>query len=183
MSITVAGSLYTGNYNFLVISSAWMLFENGLSAYTTETNNINQVNFYTDELSPLSVLMGDGMYLTVIPFTCTTTLSTFTMWIDNLHMPYHYDLPNYYIYVISPSSNQMISYNVFEMTNANVFYATPLNSLTFDCDDVYLGALNTRCTVVFGTQNPLKADGSITLVFAGMNVATDTCHVYLPNGT
>lgn len=90
-----------------------MLFENGLSAYTTETNSLNQVNFYTDELSPLSVLMGDGMYLTIIPFTCTTTLSTFTMWIDNLHMPYHYDLPNYYIYVISPSGNQMISYNVF----------------------------------------------------------------------
>ena len=105
------------------------------------------------------------------------------MWVDDLHMPYHYNLPNYYIYVLSSSSNQMASYNEFEMTNANIFYETPLKSLTLSCTDNYLGALNTICTIVFGTQNPLKADGVITLVLNGMNIATDVCEVFLPNNT
>ena len=183
VSISVAGTLPTGNHNFLVISSAWSLFENGKSAYTTATTGLSNPTFYTDHLSPLSVLMGDGMYITVIPFTCSSTIYSFTMWIDNLHMPYHYNLPNYYIYVLSSSSNSMASYNSFEMTNADIFYETPLKSLTFTCDDNYLGVLNTICTATFGTQNPLKADGVITLVLSGMNVATDVCHVYLPNGT
>lgn len=69
------------------------------------------------------------------------------------------------------------------MTNANTFYQTPLKSLTLSCTDNYLGALNTICTIIFGTQNPLKADGVITLVLNGMNVATDVCEVFLPNGT
>ena len=49
--------------------------------------------------------MGGGMYLTVIPFTCSGLLSTANLWIDNLHMPYHYNLPNYYIYLLEPSAN------------------------------------------------------------------------------
>lgn len=183
VSITVTGNINTGSHNFLVISSAWSLFENGIATYTSATTAMANPTFYTDHLSPLSVLMGEGMYITIIPFTCSSYLSTFTMWVDNLHMPYHYNLPNYYIYLLEPSSNTMASYNVFEMTNANVFYETPLKSLTFTCRDNYLGVLNTICTVTFGTQNPLKADGTITLVFSGMNIATDVCHVYLPDGT
>ena len=183
VSITVKNSLPTGSHNFLVISSAWSLFENGVSSYTTGTNALSNPTFYDTELSPLSVLMGDGMYMTVIPFTCSPSLSTFTMWIDNLHMPYHYDLPSYYIYMFEPSNNRMQSYNVFEMTNAGIFYEAPLKSLSLSCTDNYLGALNTICTIIFGTQSPLKADGTITLVLSGMDIATDVCHVYLPNGT
>ena len=98
-------------------------------------------------------------------------------------MPYHYNLPNYYIYVLEAGSNTMSGYNSFEMTNAGVFYETPLKSLTLSCQDNYLGVLNTKCTILFGTQNPLKADGVITLSLSGMSIATDVCHVYLPNGT
>lgn len=36
---------------------------------------------------------------------------------------------------------------------------------------------------MFGTQNPLKADGRVRMVFRGMNVATSTCSIALPNGT
>ena len=69
------------------------------------------------------------------------------------------------------------------MTNAGVFYETPLKSLTLSCQDNYLGVLNTKCTILFGTQSPLKADGIITLSLSGMSIATDVCHVYLPNNT
>lgn len=46
-----------------------------------------------------------------------------------------------------------------------------------------MGVNNTQCTIIFGTQNPLKADGKITMVFSGINVATNTCSIALPNGT
>jgi len=45
------------------------------------------------------------MYMTVFPFTLNPSLTFFTFYLDNLHMPYHYDLPNYYIYVISDSNS------------------------------------------------------------------------------
>ena len=79
VSVTVAGTLPTGSHNFLVISSAWSLFENGISFYNAATSGSSNPTFYDDELSPLSVLMGDGMYMTVIAFTCSPSLSTFTM--------------------------------------------------------------------------------------------------------
>lgn len=41
-----------------------------------------------------------------------------------------------------------------------------------------LGVKNTICTINFGTQNPLKADGKLRLVFSGMTVATDVCSFY-----
>lgn len=63
---------------------------------------------------------------------------------NKFHMPYHYDLPNYYIYTFNPSGN-MASYNVFEMTNGGIFYEAYLKSLTLSCLDNYLGVKNTEC--------------------------------------
>ena len=77
----------------------------------------------------------------------------------------------------------MVSYNAFQMTNAGIYYESPLKSLTLSCVDNYLGALNTICSVVFGTQHPLKADGRIKLQLNGMSIATNICHVYLSDGT
>lgn len=48
-------------------------------------------------------------------------------------MPYHYDLPNYYIYVISNGNNDMVASNQFEMTNQGIFYEAYLKSLTISC--------------------------------------------------
>jgi hypothetical protein len=69
------------------------------------------------------------------------------------------------------------------MTNANVFYVSPLKSLTISCLSNALGVQNTICTIVFGTQHPLKADGKIRIVFSGMTVATDVCQVLHTNLT
>lgn len=69
------------------------------------------------------------------------------------------------------------------MTNQGIFYQTYLKSLTIQCQQNFLGVKNTICSIVFGTQNPLKADGKITMVFNGINVATSTCSIFLPNGT
>ena len=51
------------------------------------------------------------MYMAVFPFQLTASLSFFTFFLDYLHMPYHYDLPNYYIYVIGDSTANNDGYN------------------------------------------------------------------------
>jgi hypothetical protein len=129
--------------------------------------------------------MSQGMYLTAIPILYTSVGAAndqFSIMLDNVHMPYEYDLPNYYIYFINsgntPNGNWMSSSNQFLMTNAGIFYECPLKALTISCLNNALGVKNTICTIVFGTQNPLKADGKIRLVFSGMTVATNVCNFY-----
>ncbi len=53
-----------------------------------------------------------------------------------------------------------------------------MKSLTITCLNNALGVKNTICTIGFGTQNPLKADGKIRIVFAGVTVATNVCSFY-----
>jgi hypothetical protein len=129
--------------------------------------------------------MSQGMYLTAIPILYTsvgTAANQFSIMLDDVHMPYEYDLPNYYIYFIdsgnTPNGNLMSVSNQFLMTNAGIFYECPLRSLTISCLNNALGVKNTICTIVFGTQNPLKADGKIRLVFSGMTIATNVCKFY-----
>ena len=52
------------------------------------------------QAQPVSVYMGGGMYLTVIGFKYHgAASSSFSIQLDNVHMPYDYDLPSYYIYL------------------------------------------------------------------------------------
>lgn len=57
------------------------------------------------------------MYLTIIPIIYATTgaPNTFKIMLDDVHMPYEYDLPNYYIYFIhsgdTPNGNTMVTSN------------------------------------------------------------------------
>jgi hypothetical protein len=51
-------------------------------------------------MAPLSVYMGSDMYLTVIPYKFSGAANPFIMYLDNVHMPYNYDLPNYYIFAL-----------------------------------------------------------------------------------
>ena len=99
VTVTVSSNGITNGLNFLVITSNWYLFENGKSVYSGTYSN---PTMGYDERSPLSSYMNDNMYMTVIPFECSGCASTFTFDIDQLHMPYHYDLPNYYIYILRP---------------------------------------------------------------------------------
>ncbi len=68
------------------------------------------------------------MYLTLIPILYITSgaATSFNITLDNVHMPYDYDLPNYYIYFIdsgnTPNGNIMSVSNEFIMTNADIFY-------------------------------------------------------------
>lgn len=78
------------------------------------------------------------MYMSVFPFDCSGCANSFTFSLDDLHMPYHYDLPEYYMYILSPNG-VIKSYNELEMTSGNVFYESFLNSLNFNCVDNYLG--------------------------------------------
>lgn len=43
--------------------------------------------------------------------------------------------------------------------------------------------MNTYCTIIFGTSNPLLANGYIRLSLSGMTVDTNICYLSLTNGT
>ncbi len=140
VSVAVSSSTVTTNQlSFIVISSSWSLFENDKSAYSATPTATPNVQFFSGEICPLSVKMSSGMYITVFPFKITSATASFNLSLDTLHMPYHYDLPNYYIFVISGSLNNMISSNQFEMTNQGIFYETNIRSLTINCLENYLG--------------------------------------------
>ncbi len=57
-----------------------------------------------NESTPLGFYYASNMYLTVIPFSYVTYQTAFTFYLDNAHMPYSHDLPNYYIYAIQQST-------------------------------------------------------------------------------
>ena len=67
--------------------------------------------------------MANNMYLTVIPFSYTTTSqSTFNFWLDKAHMPYTYDLPNFYIYIARQSDRRVTVANELLMANGGTLY-------------------------------------------------------------
>ncbi len=66
------------------------------------------------------------MYLTVIPFTYVASQTTFTFHLDQVHMPYTYDLPDFYIYTVRNSDWQIYSSNALIMANGDTLYESPL---------------------------------------------------------
>jgi hypothetical protein len=185
VSVTVVNSgIQLGGKSFLLLSTQWSFFENGVSTLSSTTLSMTTpATFGSNNLSPLSVYMTGGMYLTVIPFTYISSTSPFTFWLNNVHMPYNYDLPNYYIYVARQSDQRMISSNSFVMTNGGTLYQSPLQSLTISCVDNAIGVVSTYCTINFGTSNPLLAAGAIRVSMSGLTVATNTCYLTAINGT
>ena len=137
----------------------------------------------TYDQAPLGFYYANNMYLTVIPFSYVISQTTFTFNIDNAHMPYSYDLPNYYIYAIRQSNWLFTSANALVMANGGTLYQSPLQSLVANCADNALGVVNTYCTIVFGTSNPLLKNGYIRLSLSGMTIATNVCYLYYFNGT
>jgi len=65
----------------------------------------------TLDQSPLAVYFYNNMYLTMIPLQYVTSTVSFTFWLDNAHMPYTYDLPNFYIYTIRRNDWRITSSN------------------------------------------------------------------------
>lgn len=123
------------------------------------------------------------MYMTLIPLSYVTTTSTFTFWLDNAHMPYTYDLPNFYIYSARRDNKRIYSSNSLIMANGGTLYESPLQSLVVTCQDNAIGVVNTYCTIIFGTTSPLLATGNIRLSLSGMTVSTSTCFLTQSNGT
>jgi hypothetical protein len=138
--------------------------------------------FGSNHLSPLGLYMTGGMYLTIIPFTYNAYVPQFNIFLDNVHMPYSYDLPTYYIYVVRQSNQQMVSTNQFIMMNGGTLYGSPLQSLSITCRDNSIGVVNTYCTINFGTSNPLLASGNVRVVFSGMTIATNRCYLKTSTG-
>ena len=155
-----------------------------MSSYTTATLAMaSPATFGANNISPLSMYMTGGMYLTIIPFTYTASTSPFNIYLNNVHMPYSYDLPNYYIYIAQQSNQQMVASNSFLMTNGGTLYQSPLQSLTIGCQDNAIGTVSTYCTLQFGTTNPLLAAGVIRVSMSGLTVSTSICFLTAANGT
>lgn len=139
--------------------------------------------FGTNNRSPLGLYMTGGMYLTVIPFIYNAYNSNFNIYLDNVHMPYTYDLPTYYIYVVRQHADkQMVSSNQYIMMNGGTLYGSPLQSLSITCKDNSIGVANTYCTISFGTSNPFLASGNVRVVFSGMTIATNKCYLKTGGG-
>lgn len=138
--------------------------------------------FGTNNRAPLGLYMTGGMYLTIIPLTYVAYNSNFNIYLDNVHMPYTYDLPTYYIYVVRQSDKQMVSTNQYIMMNGGTLYGSPLQSLSITCKDNSIGVANTYCTIAFGTSNPLLASGNVRVVFSGMTIATNKCYLKTSGG-
>lgn len=175
----------TGGTGFIFLCTQWSLFENGVTSLSAATTALaTPVTFTpTGDTTPLGVYLANGMYLTVIPFKYTASVTSFTFWMDNAHMPYTYDLPNMYLYTIRYTDLYLVSSNSYIMANGGTLYESPLQSLVVTCQDNAVGVVSTYCTIVFGTSNPLLANGNIRLTLSGMTVATSTCFLYRSNGT
>lgn len=168
----------------MILSTQWSFFENGISSLASSTMSMGSIAaFGSDNMAPLALYMTGGMYLTVIPFIYASSVSPFTFYLDKVHMPYTYDLPDYYIYVVRQSDLQMAASNAYLMTNGGTLYSSPLQSLTVSCHDNAIGVVSTYCTIQFGTSNPLLANGNIRVSLGGMTVATNTCFLTASNGT
>ena len=175
------GGINTGGNSFVLMCTNWSLFENGVSALSASTLAMTTPATFTgaNENSPLSMYVANGMYLTVIPFTYNLAQTSFTFTLDNAHMPYSYDLPTYYLYSVRYNDWKLTSANALVMAGSGILYQSPLQSLVVTCQDNALGVVSTYCTIVFGTSNPLLANGYIRLSLGGMIVATNMCYLYL----
>ena len=114
-------------------------------------------------------------YLTFIPFAASTT-TAFSFFINNLHLPYTYDLPYYSIFLTNNNGN-IDSYNEFINRNAGVFYYSVLSGLTISCIDNSLGVMNTACFIQFQNNHELVLDGKIYIDFSGMVISTNLCYL------
>ena len=136
-----------------------------------------------NDQAPLALYYANGMYLTIIPFVYATSTTAWSFTLDYAHMPYSYDLPNYYIYNIRYSDWYLTTSNALVMAGSGILYQSPLQSLVVNCQDNALGVVSTYCTITFGTSNPLLANGYLRLSLSGMTVSTNMCYLYRANGT
>ena len=106
-------SINTGADSYIFMCTQWSLFENGVTTLSPATLAMTTPATFAgvDDQSPLAVYFYNNMYLTMIPLQYVSSTSTFTFWLDNAHMPYTYDLPNFYIYAIRRSDWYITSSN------------------------------------------------------------------------
>lgn len=117
-------SINTGGTSYIVLCTNWSLFENGITTLSSTTLAMTTPATFTgtNDMSPLSTYVTNGMYITVIPFTYVSGQTSFSFTLNNAHMPYSYDLPNYYIYAIRYSDWFMTSSNALVMSGSGILY-------------------------------------------------------------
>lgn len=139
----------------LIILSSWNWFDSttvynsasfsAAGGYPTFTQN--------DHQRPMSLMLAKDQYLTYIPFLKTGP-TAFSVYFDNVKLPYTSDLPYYSIQLIDETGT-IDSYNEFINQDQGVFYQSILRKMTFSCSDNSLGVKNTDCSIGFITNHQI----------------------------
>lgn len=125
----------------------------------------------------MSMQLAKDQYLTYIPFKKTDNSQyDFSIYFDNVKLPYTSDLPYYSIQLIDEAGS-IDSYNEFINQDQGVFYQTILRKMTFTCGDNSLGVKNTDCSIGFITNHQIEIGTKIYVSLNGLTVSTDKCEL------
>lgn len=98
----------------------------GTSGYSN-TPGTTRVSTSNDYNAPIGIEYTDpdsvARYLTFIPIISSGNIQSLKLYLDNILLPYSYDLPNYNMYVTT-KTGAFDSYIEFFNTGANSFYST-----------------------------------------------------------
>jgi hypothetical protein len=140
----------------LIILSSWNWFDS-TTVYNSGSLNSMVPGYPTftqnDHQRPMSLMLAKDQYLTYIPFLKTGP-TAFSVYFDNVKLPYTSDLPYYSIQLIDDTGT-IDSFNEFINQDQGVFYQSVLKKMTFSCSDNSLGVKNTDCSIGFITNHQI----------------------------
>lgn len=123
----------------------------------------------------MSLKIANEQYLTYIPFTKAAGAPlSFSVFFDNVKLPYTHDLPYYSILLIDETGT-IDSYNEFINQDQGVFYQTTLKKISFACSDSSLGVTNTDCSIGFIPNQQIEIGSKIYVTLTGLTVSTNKC--------
>ena len=164
----------------LIILSSWNWFDT-TSVFNSASLTSMAVGYPTftanDHQKAMSLQLGKDQYLTYIPFLkIVQNPLTFSVFFDNVKLPYTSDLP-YYSILLVDETGTIDSYNEFINQDQGVFYQTILKKMTFSCSDNSLGVKNTDCSIGFITNHQIEIGTKIYVALTGLTVSTNKCQL------
>ncbi|KAL4512787.1 hypothetical protein ABPG72_017472 [Tetrahymena utriculariae] len=159
-----------------ILVTDWQFWYANQSKYTAIVSGI----IGTGVLDPVSVsyidLTGTSRFAVIFPFTSTgdpTSAST-TVTIDNVVLPYSYDLPNL-LFIITQGNGQLNCFKQYFNSGRNLFYISTPKSLQLTCAQQSNGIQNTQCTVQFIPAQNMQPYAILQIQFTGMQANTNEC--------
>ncbi|KAL4481634.1 hypothetical protein ABPG74_007723 [Tetrahymena malaccensis] len=159
-----------------ILVTDWQFWYANQSKYTTPLSSIAG----TGVLDPVSVsyidLTGTSRFAVIFPFTSTAdpTNAGTSVLIDNVVLPYSYDLPNL-LFIIAQGAGKLNCYKQYFNSGRNLFYISTPKSLQLTCAQQSNGIQNTQCTVQFVPAQNMQPFAILQIQFTGMQANTNQC--------